>query len=62
MNLLTEMTAAHLWLNDIYSKPATCSKGRKVPFAVTGHKYTIFIPFSITHPESFCKSYTTYYP
>ena len=37
-----EKTAARLWLNSIhtcYTKPVTCSKGRKVPFAVTRYIY-----------------------
>ena len=32
-----ENAAASLWLNSIYSKPVTCSKGSKVPFVIAGH-------------------------
>ena len=38
-------TAAHLWLNGIYTQPVTCSKGPKVPFAVTRHNLNIWSTF-----------------
>ena len=37
LNLLSEKAAVRLWMNRIYIKLETCSKGYKVPFDVTGH-------------------------
>ena len=34
-------------MSGIYAKPVTCSKGLKVPFAVTGHIYYIIYIYEI---------------
>ena len=37
------LTCRGCYLNGIYTKSVTCSKGPKVPFAVTGHKWWYFL-------------------
>ena len=56
MNLLTWKVCWALVTECINTKPVTCRKGRKVPFAVTCHKWSTYAPI-VSHVTQFSNGY-----